>query len=269
MENSILYALGSFVYKGMPFELTNAPVTFQNMMNEIFRDIIDLGVVIYLDNILIYSENDQDHVALVKRVLERLQEHQLAITPDKCEWHRSTDNFLGYVFSLKGVEMDQDKIRTIVEWEAPDSVKGVQSFLGFANFYRRFIVGYSKLTRPLTDLTKKSKKFFWSDECGCAFEELKQRFTSAPILRHYDPALPCIIKCDASDFAIGAVFSLEFEGRLHPVAFLSHKRNKHEINYEIHDMELLAITAAFKECHRYLSSARHKISVQTDHRGLE
>ena len=165
--------------------------------------------------------------------------------------------------------MDQEKIRTVVEWEAPDSVKGVQSFLGFANFYRRFIVGYSKLTRPLTDHTKKSEKLFWSDECGRAFEDLKQRFTSAPILRHYDPEQPCIIQCDASDFAIGAVLSQKFEGCLHPVAFHSRKMNKHEINYEIHDKELLAITATFKEWRRYLEGARHKISVYTDHRGLE
>ena len=168
-------------------------------------------------------------------MLEHLPEHQLAIAPDKCEWHRSRVNFLGYIISPEGVETDQEKIRTVVEWEAPDSVKGVQSFLGFANFYRRFIESYSKLTRPLTDLTKMSETFFWSDECGRAFEELKQRFTSAPILRHYDPELPCIIECDGSDFAIGAVLSQEFEGRLHPVAFHSRKMNKHENNYEIHD----------------------------------
>ena len=101
------------------------------------------------------------------------------------------------------------------------------------------------------------------------FEELKQRFTSAPILRHYDPELPCIIEYDASDFAIGTVLSPEFEGRLHPVAFHSHKIDKHEINYEIPDKEFLAITAAFKKCCRYLEGARHKSSVYTDHRGLE
>ena len=125
---------GLFVYKVMPFGLANAPATFQNMINETFRDMIDLGVVIKLDDILIYSKNEQDHVAVVKQVLERLQEHQLTIAPDKCEWHRSRVNFLGYIISPEGVEMDQEKIRNVVEWEAPDSVKGVQSFLGFANF---------------------------------------------------------------------------------------------------------------------------------------
>ena len=164
---------GLFEYKVIPFGLANAPATFQNMMNEIFRDMIDLGVVIYLEDILIYSENEQDHIALVKRVLEHLQEQQLAIAPDKCEWHRSRVNFLGYIISPEGVEMDQVKIRTVVEWEAQDLVTGVQSFLGFANFEQQFIEGYSKLNRPLTDLIKKSEKFFWSDECGRACEELK------------------------------------------------------------------------------------------------
>src|SRR5436853_769558 len=253
----------------MPFGLANAPATFQNMMNDIFRDMIDMGVVIYLDDILIYRESEEDHVALVKRVLSRLQEHQLAIAPDKCEWHRSKVNFLGYIISEEGIEMDQAKIQTVLEWEAPTTVKEVQSFLGFANFYRRFIEGYSKLTRPLTDLTKKSEKFIWSRECEIAFEQLKSRFTSAPILRHFDPQLQCIIECDASDFAIGGVLSQEVEGRLHPIAFHSRKMNKHEINYEIHDKELLAITSSFKEWRRYLEGAKHKISVFTDHRGLE
>ena len=194
----------------MPFGLANAPATFQNMMNKIFRDMIDLGVVIYLDDILIYSENEQDHVALVKQVLKRLQEHQLVIAPDKCDWHRSRVDFLGYIISPEGVEMDQEKIRTVVEWEAPDSVKGVQSFLGFANFYRLFIEGYSKLTRLITDLKKSRRNSFLSDECGLGFQELEQRFTSVPILRHYDPELLCIIEYDASDFAIGAVVLQEF-----------------------------------------------------------
>ena len=200
--------------------------------------------------------------------MERLQEYQLAIASDKCEWHRSRVNFLSYIISPQGVEMDQEKIRTVVEWEAPDLVKGVQSFLGFANFYQRFIEGYSKLTCPLTNLTKKLEKFFWSNECGRTFEELKQRFTSASILRHYDPELPYIIECDASDFAIGAVLSQEFEGRLHPVAFHSRKMNKHEINYEIHGKELLAITAAFQEWRRYLEGARYKISVYVRMSGI-
>ena len=131
--------------------------------------------------------------------------------------------------------MDQEKIRTVLEWKEPTTVKDIQSFLGFVNFYRRFIQGYSKLTRSLTDLTKKSAKFDWQAECQKGFDMLKKRFTSAPILRHFDHELQCVIECDASDFAIGAMLSQEIEGRLHPVALHSRKMNKHEINYEIHD----------------------------------
>ena len=173
---------GHFEYLVMPFGLANAPATFQKMMNEIFMDMIDFGVVIYLDDILIYSKNEADHIALVKQVRSRLQEHKLAIAPEKCEWHKSRVNFLGYIISADGVEMDQEKIKTVLEWDAPEIVKDIQSFLGFANFYRRFIEGYSKLTRLLTDPTKTSEKFFWSAECYKAFQELKSRFTSAPIL---------------------------------------------------------------------------------------
>ena len=153
-----------YEYLVMPFWLANVPATFQNILNEIFKYMIDLGVVIYLDDILIYSENEDDHIALVKRVLSHLQEHKLAIALEKCEWHKSKVNFLGYIISADGVEMGQEKIKTVLEFDAPETVKDIQSFLGFANFYQRFIEGYSKPTSPLTDLTKKSETFFWSAE---------------------------------------------------------------------------------------------------------
>ena len=124
---------------------------------------------------------------------------------------------------------------------------------------------YSKLTHPLTDLTKKSEKFFWSIECDKAFQELKSQVTSSPIQRHFNPHLPCIIEYDASDFAIGAILSQKVDGRLLAVAFYSQKMNKHEINYEIHAQQLLAITSAIKEWHQYLKGAWHKIAVYTDH----
>ena len=260
---------GHFEYLVMPFGLANVPAMFQNMKNEIIKDMIDLGVIIYFEDILIYSENEMDHIALVKQVLSRLQEHKLAIAPEKCEWHKSKVNVLGYIISAEGVEMDQEKIKTVLEWDAPETEKDIQSFLGFANFYWRSIEGYSKLTRPLTNFTIYSEKLFWSAECDKALQELICRFTSAPILRHFDPDLPCFIECDASDFAIGAIRSQKCDGHLHPVAFHSRKMNKHEINYEIHTKKLLPITSAFKKWHRYLEGARHKIVVYTDHRGLE
>ena len=154
-------------------------------------------------------------------------------------------NFLGYIIFENGIEMNQEKIRTVLEWQEPTTVKEVQSFLGFANFYHRFVPVYSKLMRSLTDLTKNSEKLDWKAECQEASHMLKKRFTSAPIMRHFDPELQCIFECDASDFAIGAIVSQEVEGRLHPVALHSRKMNEHEIIYEIHNKELLAITSAF------------------------
>ena len=150
---------GHYEYMVMPFGLANAPATFQRMMNEIFKDNIDHRIVIYLDVIHIYSRSEENHIALIKKVLECLQENQLTLSPVKCEWHMLKVNFLGYIISENGIEMDQEKIRTVLQWKEPTTIKEVQSILGFANFYPCFILGYSKLTRSLTDLIKKSEKF--------------------------------------------------------------------------------------------------------------
>jgi hypothetical protein len=168
--------------------------------------------------------------------------------------------------------MSEDKIDTILKWEIPESVKDVQSFLGFANFYRRFIEGFSKICYPLTELTKKTnEKFDWkaNPRNQIAFDTLKKHFTEAPILRHFEPVWPVVIETDASDFAIGAVLSQVIDGRLHPIAYHSRKMDKAEINYEIHDKEMLAVVSAFKEWRRYLEGAAHPISVYTDHKNLE
>ena len=260
---------GHYEYTVMPFGLANTPASFQAMISHILRDLIDAGVVAYIDDILIYSKTEEEHIELVKEVLRRLSDNNLAIEPEKCDWHVSRVDFLGYVISEQGIEMSDEKVESVKNWETPENVKDIQSFLGFANFYRRFIEGYSKLTRPMTDLTKKSEKFVWTDECAKVFQELKDRFTSAPILKHFDPNLPIAMECDASDFALGAILNQIHEKRMHPIAYHSRKFNKHEINYEIHDKELLAIVSAFKTWRRYLEGAQHRVLIYTDHRNLE
>ena len=258
---------GHYEYLVMPFGLANAPATFQTMIQEILKDLINRGVVAYIDDILIYSSTLEEHEKLVSEVLSRLMTHGLAADMAKCEFHTKTIEFLGYILSEKGISMAQDKIQSVLDWETPKSVKDVQSFIGFANFYRRFIKDFSKLTTPLTNILKKGISFSWSDRCQEAFESLKNRFVEAPILRHFDPSLQPIMETDASDFAIGAILSQRFpeDDKLHPTAFMSWKMQLAEINYEVHDKELLAIVAAFKEWKRYLEGAQHQVLIYTDH----
>ena len=254
----------------MPFGLANAPATFQTMINDILRDLLDRGVVAYLDDILIYSETEEEHIAMVSEVLKRLEEYGLGAAKDKCHFHQKKVDFLGYVVSDQGFEMATDKIQAIKEWELPRTVKDVQAFIGFANFYRRFIKGFSRIAKPLTDTLKSGgKNFVITPQFKMAFKCLKNAFTRAPILRHFDPELPIQLETDASDFAIGAVLSQPHEGRWHPVAFMSRKFIPAEINYEIHDKELLAIVDAFKVWRHYLAGAAHQIVIYTDHKNLE
>ena len=138
----------------MPFGLTNAPASVQIMMQDIFRDLIDHGVVVYINDILIYSRTKEDHVALVREVLDRLQKWKLVASTDKCDWHQTSVEFLWYIISKEGVGMSEDKVESILRWEVPNNVKDVQAFLGFANFYHRFIERYSRVCKPLTDTTK-------------------------------------------------------------------------------------------------------------------
>ena len=189
----------------------------------------------------------------------------------KCEFHTKTIEFLGYILSEKGISMAQDKIQSVLEWETPKSVKDVQSFIRFANFYRRFIKDFSKLTTPLTNTLKKEISFSWSNTCQEAFKSLKNRFVEAPILHHFDPSLQPIMETDASDFAIGAILSQRFpeDDKLHPTAFMFRKMQPAEINYKVHDKELLAIVVAFKEWKRYLEGAQHQVLIYTDHKNLE
>jgi len=254
----------------MPFSLTNTPSTFQDMMNHTLSDLLDIGVLAYMDDILIYAKNEEEYDRLVKEVLERLQAQGLAVSPEKCVWKTQEVEFLGYVIGRNGIAMSHEKVEAVLSWTEPKSLNKTQSFLGFTNFYRRFIKDYSRVARPLTELTKKTEKWSWNPEVGKAFNELKKRFTTAPILAHCDAQLPVIIETDTSDFALGAVRSQkDEENRLHPVAFHSRKFQPAEINYEIHDKELLVIVDAFKHWRCYCEGATHQVQVYSDHLNLE
>jgi len=173
---------GSFKWLVMPFGLSNAPSAFQRFINDIFSDLLDVSVVIYLDDILIYSDNMDDHKKHVKEVLRRLRENRLYASPTKCVFHQNRIEFLGFVLGVNGLRMDESKIQTIQEWPTPHRVKDIQSFLGFANFYRRFINNYAEVTSSLTRLTRKNEPWTWTTDYQAAFDNLKEAFTTAPIL---------------------------------------------------------------------------------------
>ena len=251
-----------YQYKVIQFGLVNSPATFQRMMNKILREFLNQGVVVYLDDILIYSKTHAEHVAMVKKVLSRLMEHQLAVSIKKSEFHVKAVEFLAYIVATDGVTMSTRKVDSIRKWIAPRSVKEVQIFLGFANF--------SKICKPITQTLKGDKqKFSWGREQNIAFEKIKQRFTTAPILAHFYPKRETVIETDASNFALGAILSQFQDRRLHPLAFHSRKLNSAECNYEIHDKELLAILEAFMEWKHYLYGADKPITVYTDHKNLQ
>ncbi|KAJ1572357.1 hypothetical protein NDA11_003445 [Ustilago hordei] len=229
--------LGLYEYLVMPFGLANAPAHFQSFINDIFRDIIGIYVVVYLDDFLIFSDTEEAHVKHVTEVLTRLRSNRLFAKLSKCEFHTKTVEFLGYIIKPTGIEMDPEKVCTVKEWPMPESIHDIQRFLGFANFYRRFIAHFARIAKPLTALVKPIERFKKFE----LPEEAQQAFTSAGVLQHFDYHLPTRLETDASDFAIAGVLKQEHEGRWHPVAFYSRKMSSAEKNYEIHDKELLAV----------------------------
>jgi hypothetical protein len=238
-------------------------------MNDVFREFLDDFVVCYLDDILVFSKNEEEHINHVQLVLEKLRTAGLYAKLEKCVFHQPQVGFLGYIIYGEGLSMDPKKIRTITKWKKPATVRDIQCFLGFANFYRIFIRNYSKIAAPLTRLTRKDK-LEWNAEANQAFETLKKAFTMAPILTHPDFQKPFFLETDASDFALGAVLSQpDKDGRLHLVAFHSQKFTAAKINYEIHNKELLAIVDSFQEWRQFLEGVQHPVTIYTDHKNLE
>ena len=228
---------GSFEFLVMPFGLTNAPATFCNLMNDVLFDFLDTFVVVYLDDIVIYNPNLEDHLAHLEKVFDRLREHRLYVKMEKCEFAQAEIKFLGHMISKSLIRMDGAKVAAIRDWPAPTKVTELRSFLGLANYYRRFIKGYSKIACPLTDLLKKEKKREWDAECQAAFQKLKDAITSEPVLRLPDLELSFEVHTDASDRALGGV--LVQEG--HPVAFESRKLCAAKQRYNAHEKEMTAV----------------------------
>jgi hypothetical protein len=260
----------------MFFGLRNSPSTFQAMMDQEFRDIIEeqrlLGteIIIYMDDILIASTSLEGHRNAVHAILDRLEELDLYLKPEKCTWEAPRVDYLGLILEKGVTRMDPAKIKGIASWPTPTTVKQVRSFLGFCNFYRPFIYHFSHIARPLNELTRKENPWTWEERHQKAFEELRNRVTSEPVLAQPRLDQQFELEVDASGFAFGAVLSQKGEdGKKHPIAFYSATAIEAERNYDIYDLELLAIVKACRHWRPYLAGSPHKVIVHTDHANLQ
>jgi Retroviral aspartyl protease/RNase H-like domain found in reverse transcriptase/Reverse transcriptase (RNA-dependent DNA polymerase)/Integrase zinc binding domain/Retrotransposon gag protein/Zinc knuckle len=254
---------GHYEFLVMPFGLTNAPAAFMDMMNRVFKEYLDKFVVVFIDDILVYSKSREEHEQHLRLILQKLREHKLYAKWKKCEFWTEKVVFLGHVISKEGVAVDPAKIEAIMNWERPKTVTEIRSFLGLAGYYRRFVEGFSRLAEPMTRLTRKNQKFEWTEKCEESFEELKNRLVTAPILVLPEGTEEFVIYTDASGKGLGCVL-MQF-GKV--IAYASRQLKDYEKNYPVHDLELAAVVFALKIWRHYLYGA--KCDIFTDHKSLK
>jgi hypothetical protein len=247
----------------MPFGLTNAPAIFMDLMNRVFRSYLDKFIVVFIDDILIYSSSQMEHAYHLREVLETLMRNKLYAKLSKCEFWLNEVVFLGHVISDKGISVDPKKIEAVLKWERPTNVTEIHNFLGLAGYYKRFIEGFSTIASPMTRLTWKEVKFEWLKDCEASFQELKSRLTSALLL-----ALPkghegFVVYSDASGKGLGCV--LMQHGRV--IAYASRQLKTHEVNYPVHDLELAAVVFALRIWRHYLYGVQ--VQIFTNHKSLK
>ncbi|TYK21801.1 pol protein [Cucumis melo var. makuwa] len=247
----------------MSFGLTNAPAVFMDLMNRVFKDFLDSFVIVFIDDILIYSKTKAEHEEHLHQVLETLRANRLYAKFSKCEFWLRKVSFLGHVVSSEGVSVDPAKIEVVTNWPRPSMVSKIRSFLGLAGYYRRFVEDFSRIASPLTQLTRKGTPFVWSPACESSFQELKQKLVSAPVLTVPDGSESFVIYSDASKKGLGCV--LMQQGRV--VAYASRQLKSHEQNYPTHELELAAVVFALKIWRHYLCG--EKIQIFTDHKSLK
>lgn len=254
---------GQYQFKVLCFGLTNAPASFQATMSKIFKKQLGKTVLVYLDDILVFSKTPEEHLAHLREVLGVLREHEFKAKLPKCDFNKSELKFLGHIVGRHGVRVDEDKVKVVKDWATPTNLKQLRSFLGLANYFRRFIQGYSSLVAPLMALTGTKVPFVWTPECQAAFEGVKVALTSAPVLALPRFDLPFEVWSDASIYGTGAV--LLQDGK--PVAYTSAKFSSAEHNYTTTDQECLGVIHALTEWRCYLDGASH-VTLVTDHQPL-
>ena len=254
---------GHYEFLVMSFGLTNAPAAFMDLMNRVFKEYLDKFVIVFIDDILIYSKTKEEHEDHLRKTLQRLKEHQLYAKLKKCEFWKEEVAFLGHIVTKNGVAVDPVKIEAVRDWPRPKNATDVRSFLGLAGYYRRFVEGFSKLAMPLTNLTRKQQKFLWTDKCEQSFQDLKERLITAPVLCVPKSDEKFVVYCDASKMGLGCV--LMQAGKV--VAYASRQLKDYEQRYPTHDLELAVVVFALKIWRHYLYG--DKCEIYTDHKSLK
>ena len=268
-KGAIVTNRGLFEPRVMYFGMTNSPATFQALMNSVFADLIAKGqVVVYMDDILIYSKDIKTHRLIVCEVPRRLKHYDLYPKPEKCEFEQQSIEYLGMIIRPGEVQMVPGKVSAVKNWPTPTTLKEVRAFIGFANFYRRFIRDFSTMAHPLHDLTKKDTPWQWSKEQQEAFNSIKCQFCTELILKVYDPELPTRVEVDASGFATGGILSQKHDNGLwHPIAYHLQSMSKEEHNYKIYDREMLGLIRALEDWRHFLEGITFEVI--TDHKNIE
>ncbi|KAJ0771840.1 putative nucleotidyltransferase, Ribonuclease H [Helianthus annuus] len=254
---------GYYEFQVMPFGLTNAPAVFMDLMNRVCKPYLDKFVIVFIDDILIYSKSQEEHEHHLRLILELLRTEQLYAKFSKCDFWLREVHFLGHVVNKDGIHVDPSKVDSIKNWPAPRTPTEIRQFLGLAGYYRRFIKDFSKIAQPLTSLTQKGVTYRWSDAQESAFQHLKDRLCSAPILSLPEGTDDFVVNCDASIQGLGCVLMQ----RDKVIAYASRQLKVHERNYTTHDLELGAVVFALKIWRHYLYGT--KCTIYTDHRSLE
>jgi hypothetical protein len=261
-KTAFITQYGLYKYTVMSFGLTNAPTYFMYLTNKVFMEYMDKFVAVFIDDILIFSKNEEDHDEHLRVVLQKLRENQLYAKLSKCEFWLKEVSFLGHIIS-GGIFVDPSKVNDVLSWKTPQNVSDIRSFLGLAGYYRRFIKGFSKISKPMTKLLVKGNTFEWTPRRETNFQELKKRLTTTPVLTMPDMEKPFSIYCDA--FGQGLGYVLMQDG--HVVAYASSKLRKHEEKYSTHDLELAAMVHALKIWRHYIIGKR--CEVYSDHKSLK
>ena len=254
---------GHYEFLVMPFRLTNAPVAFIDLMNRVFQLYVDQFVMVFIDDILVYSKDRENHDMHLQVVLETLRKERLFVKLRKCEFWLREVSFLGHIISEEGIQVDLKKVKVIIEWKPSRNVTEVRSFLGLAGYYRRFVKGFSMTAAPMTGLLQKNVKFEWSEKCQANFEKLKAFLTEAQVLTKSTYDKEYVIFSNALLNGLGCV--LMQEGKV--VAYASRQLKPHEKNYPMHDMELAPIVFSLKIWRHYLYGK--KCFIYTDHKSLK